>query len=210
LWVLLGCSKPITPPPEAVVDPMDAVVDSIGEVGQFQQISVDNSRVAIEAIGVDRAVKAGRRVVPALLRKMRQDEVDFDTFVRCYSATLRIAEAEYWNTTPYWYGGAGTPDPFQGEQRLSPGWEAFDKPFRDRVITSIEEGFRKSDPSGRGANDGSPSTERFECSRELLLKNAICYHPTPEDTHAPVARSADRLHARVPSRGSIAGTSADV
>ncbi len=153
LLLALGCAQSAGGPTSraTVIDQKQVLVDAIADESQFVSISVDNSVVEIHTNAVDRVVKQGPAIIPALLKKMRMPGINFDTFIRCYSAAEQIAEKQGLQDQIYWTGGATSPD-FEElvsehgttSQKIGPGGQTFDDAFRKRVIDSIEKCFAEN------------------------------------------------------------------
>jgi hypothetical protein len=134
--ILIGCSTQHVPVRESDITRREALVRSIGEESNYGMFAVDNSIVVIQSFGVDRVVAEGPPIVPLLVRRMKEKDVDFDTFIRCYSAAEQIATASGKSEDITWCGGAS-----REEGKFGPGGMPYDDDFRNMVIESIETTF---------------------------------------------------------------------
>jgi hypothetical protein len=117
------------------------LVGSISAVDNRQDLLIDNSGIVVGSAGVDRVVAEGLAAVPYLLEQMQRRDLDFDTFVRSWSATERILQSAGSNVQVPWWGGASTYMDREGVERIAPGmrddmWEG-----RQDVVLALRKAY---------------------------------------------------------------------
>ena len=100
-------------------------------------ISSDNSQVVVEAPGIEFVVRKGMRAIPLLIEIMKNDELSFDTFVRCYSSCEQIFRSKDKSIVVKWYGGCDTKETLDRTWQIIPGGQTDDKEFRKEVRDDI-------------------------------------------------------------------------
>lgn len=121
--------------PEPGAGSLQDLVRNIQQSGDFISVDGDNSRVIIHTDAIDAVVRAGPPALPLLLRELANEQVDFDRFVRCYSAAEQIVEPM--GHRIYWSGNCRSGSS-GGDLKFIPALEGQDAPeFRKRVSDSL-------------------------------------------------------------------------
>lgn len=107
-----------------------------------QSIEQNNGRVVVRTKTIDGVVKKGVDVIPYLVAAMRVEELDFDTFVRCYSACDQIIRTKRPDLHTYWDGGCTLVDTPAEIRRVRPGKQRDDGLYRAKVIDSIVKNYQ--------------------------------------------------------------------
>lgn len=109
---------------------------SIPVVGDYQEVLRLHSRIVVRTESIDRLVLQGPAVVPSIVRVMQPD-IEFDSFVRCYSICDQIIRRELPHTSIWWEGGCSTFRDANGDTRLAPEGQLDLAAFRVAVIRDI-------------------------------------------------------------------------
>jgi hypothetical protein len=104
---------------------------------RVQGVSVDNSRVLVKTTAINKIVQEGKSALPVLVAIMKNENVCFDTFVRCYSACDQILCAQDPGLVVYWSGGVESARTRSGIVRFSNRGLIDEHEFRARVIRDI-------------------------------------------------------------------------
>lgn len=102
-----------------------------------ESISSDNSQVVIKTPGIEFVVRKGMRAIPLLIEIMKNEELSFDTFARCYSACEQILRSKDKSIVVKWYGGSDTKETLDHTWRIIRGGQTDDKEFRKEVRDDI-------------------------------------------------------------------------
>jgi hypothetical protein len=103
----------------------------------WQSISVINSQVMIKTPGIEFVVRKGMKAIPLLIEIMKNDELSFDTFARCYSACEQILRSKDKSIIVKWSGGAETKKSHGRTWRILPFGQIDVKSFRKEVRDDI-------------------------------------------------------------------------
>lgn len=103
-----------------------------------QRVFFDNSRVEINTAGIRRVTAHGPKVIPTLIRIMRDDQISFDAFVRCYSAADQVIRSACPDERVYWSGNCRLVTQRLGVHRIAPSTLQDTADFRSSVVASIE------------------------------------------------------------------------
>jgi hypothetical protein len=134
LWIILQVTVGAQQSLEK--DGMDKAKKLLAEIRRIdghQAYSIDNSQVVVLTPAIKGIVDSGLDSIDVLLLAMKEDSIDFDSFVRCYSACDQILRRKDAKLGVLWYGGCDV-QRIQGEQRFFPGGQANEKTFRKSVI----------------------------------------------------------------------------
>jgi hypothetical protein len=95
-----------------------------------------NSRIVVNTSGIRKLRKWGVRALPALVVLLRNDELTFDTFVRCYSAAEQILEDADPNIRVPWSGGVEF-KPTEDRLYFEPWGQAQVAEFRRQIAAEV-------------------------------------------------------------------------
>jgi hypothetical protein len=121
----------------AIVEQLSGVDDA------FQQISIDNSQIIVKTTAIKQLVAEGILIVPLILQIMKENDISFDLFTRCYSVCDQVISPKLHGSSIWWTGGCKQRVTESGVIRLDRGSQIDETDFRKKVIEDIEKKYRK-------------------------------------------------------------------
>ena len=101
---------------------MRRLVYRIADYDPGESIAINSNRVTIRSRPIDLVVRAGPQIIPTILKRMKQPDLPFDTFTRCYTAADQIITTANPRIKPvYWSGDMGGGTDGNGDPILIPG-----------------------------------------------------------------------------------------
>jgi hypothetical protein len=114
------------------------LVREIERIGSEQIIVVNNSSVRVLTPEIALFVKRGPDAISGLLEVMKQQDTNFDVFVRCYSTCDQILRKSDPDMRAFWSGGCRI-EIINGKERIIPRLSHHSQPeFRQSVIDDIQ------------------------------------------------------------------------
>jgi hypothetical protein len=121
-----------------------------------QFFASDNSQVIVKTPAIKEITDQGLPILEVLINAMRDEKIDFDAFLRCYSACDQILRKAGSKRSVWWSGGSRW-EWKDGRQRFVFGFPWTDEQkFRKRVVEDIVEKRRKGDAANTFRQGGTP------------------------------------------------------
>jgi len=103
-----------------------------------QEIIVFGGSIEVHTTAIDEIVRMGTSALQPLIVAMDNEQIDFDTFARCYAACNQILRSKKVGREVYWSGGCKVEKTARGNGRIAPDGQKNLREFRKRVTEDIK------------------------------------------------------------------------